>query len=922
VQHRLLFLSMLVIGFSLTSYSIAPPRKGVKTPEKLYPFFQQIRSSYSDGYWAKTMKQRRERRQLAATEGLQLSVQLTTADSMTIPILLAQYSDFSTHYDSASFQQLLFDGPNSTGTMSQYYDDVSYHQLMMNGYVHGWFKLPRASTYYIDDNYGLDYGGRDLVIDAIVQSDSIVDYSKFIDKSSLDGEGYHVLQLGVVHPGGDAAAGAANIWSHRWNIRSRLLTRKNLTTETILTKANVLSSGHYQTNDYYNGQHVIIDGDYALEPELSGSSNSSGGLIEIGVFCHEFGHVFGLPDLYDTDGSSEGIGQWCLMASGSYGGDGNTSESPTHMSAWCKEQLGWVTPMVVTSYTKQQPIASSTLTPTIYKLLKLGQSSTQYFLIENRTKHGFDTSLINGGLLIFHIDNSQSTNTNEDHYRVDLEQADGLRNLNNNVNRADAGDPYPGSTVNRNFNSTTTPNSKDYNGNLTYVGVNNISNQGDTMHADLDIGNRPYLKLLSLSINDSGQVFPNNRLEPGETGVVTVGIQNIYTVGDSSATISVVGNASGALIDSTSTTFRIAGLAQTVLTTQTKISLQSSFVPREVTLTVRLHASNFDDTVATSIVFGYPKILLMDGDSIAQSVTQYYRNALDSAGKYYEVVRTRDSIPSGTELSKRSTLFYFSGRQISQTIASSILDSIIAVVQRGGNVVISGQNIAEDLQGRGVSALSDVFHVGWSKNITLNRTVYGVTTDVLGANIGKVMISGGDGASNQTSPDALTIPNGNAIPFLYYTSSTSGTIAGAYFHNTATHAKIVFLGFGLEALNSASSAISRSAFIQSLTDWFDGITTAVVDRSIIAPKSYQLGLPYPNPFNPTTMLEYSVPVASKVMISIYNVLGQKVQDLGVQEVSAGSHKLSIDGARFSSGIYFFRFEAGTFFAVRKLIMVK
>ncbi|MCK4773481.1 MAG: immune inhibitor A, partial [Candidatus Krumholzibacteria bacterium] len=61
-------------------------------------------------------------------------------------------------------------------------------------------------------------------------------------------------------------------------------------------------------------------------------------IIDIGVFCHEFGHAFGLPDLYDTNGGSAGVGHWGLMGSGSW----NTVTQPSHMSAWAKNELGWV----------------------------------------------------------------------------------------------------------------------------------------------------------------------------------------------------------------------------------------------------------------------------------------------------------------------------------------------------------------------------------------------------------------------------------------------------------------------------------------------------------------------------------------------------------------------------------------------------
>ena len=73
--------------------------------------------------------------------------------------------------------------------------------------------------------------------------------------------------------------------------------------------------------------------EYTMEPE----ENGSGQPIEVGVFSHEFGHFIGLPDLYDTDYSSGGMGLWCLMASGSYAGG---SDYPAHMNVWCKMKLG------------------------------------------------------------------------------------------------------------------------------------------------------------------------------------------------------------------------------------------------------------------------------------------------------------------------------------------------------------------------------------------------------------------------------------------------------------------------------------------------------------------------------------------------------------------------------------------------------
>jgi immune inhibitor A len=73
-------------------------------------------------------------------------------------------------------------------------------------------------------------------------------------------------------------------------------------------------------------------------------------------------------------------------------------------------------------------------------LWKEGTGGSEYFLIENRQRTGYDADLPGGGLLVWHIDDAQPDNTNEDHYKVGLVQADGHRDLELNHNRGDAGD--------------------------------------------------------------------------------------------------------------------------------------------------------------------------------------------------------------------------------------------------------------------------------------------------------------------------------------------------------------------------------------------------------------------------------------------------------------------------------------------------
>jgi hypothetical protein len=88
------------------------------------------------------------------------------------------------------------------------------------------------------------------------------------------------------------------------------------------------------------------------------------------------------------------------------------------------------------------------------------------------------------------------------------------------------------------------------------------------------------------------------------------------------------------------------------------------------------------------------------------------------------------------------------------------------------------------------------------------------------------------------------------------------------------------------------------------------------------PAVYSLDQNYPNPFNPTTTIKYSLPTTGKVMLTVFNVLGQEVMTLvnGVQ--NAGTYSASFDASRLASGMYLYRIEAGSFSAVKKMMLVK
>jgi immune inhibitor A len=204
---------------------------------------------------------------------------------------------------------------------------------------------------------------------------------------------------------------------------------------------------------------------YSTEPEDG----------RLGVFCHEFGHVLGLPDLYDTTYRSEGVGTWCLMGGGSWGGNGN---NPTRMSCWCLSRLGWITPTVVkqTRTLNLPPLAADK--KACYRVWSKGKPGPEYFLLEHREKKGQDSALSTGGLALWHIDERQSGNTNPSSYLVGLVQADGKRDLERAANRGDAGDVFPGSARVTAVSDSTTPNLRSNSGASTGLRLSGIKLTG------------------------------------------------------------------------------------------------------------------------------------------------------------------------------------------------------------------------------------------------------------------------------------------------------------------------------------------------------------------------------------------------------------------------------------------------------------
>jgi M6 family metalloprotease-like protein len=387
-----------------------------------------------------------------------------------IPVLCINYSDTTTQFNPSDVQTSLFSGSRS---MAAFYTEVSYGKFTVdagpNG-VGGWYDA--SNTH---DHYGANVGGNDafpaeLVIEAVKAADAAgFDFAPY----DQDGDGY-VDSVAIVHEGTDEAESGivTDIWSHSWDLNS----------------AQFFGDG---TGEVTTSSGVKVN-HYVIQPERTVAGN----LTTIGVFCHEYGHALGMPDFYDYTYTSQGLGAWTLMAGGSWNGNGG--DSPAHFDAWCKVQLGWIAPTVVTTSTFGAQAPQVEQNPVVFKVVSTS-AATEYYLVENRQNVGFDAPLPANGLLIYHVDDTQTDNnskwypgyTSFGHYWVALEQADGLWQLEHAPwdsppgNEGDVGDPYPGTTGSRTYDDLSTPSATTYADVGFPLVVRNVSASGAAMTLDI-----------------------------------------------------------------------------------------------------------------------------------------------------------------------------------------------------------------------------------------------------------------------------------------------------------------------------------------------------------------------------------------------------------------------------------------------------
>jgi immune inhibitor A len=376
-------------------------------------------------------------------------------NQMKVLILLVDFDDNPAQTDPAYFDGMGF-APD-TFSLHSYYFDVSFGQIDIITVdppsETGWQRAPEDYSWYVNGNYGwgsYPQNSQGLVEDVCNLVDGIVDFAQYDN----DGDGY-VDGVNLMYAG-QFDGSPSMIWPHSWSLPSPL----ELDGVKIFTYS--------------------VQNEYDDEP---GDKSAA-------VFCHEFGHVLGLPDLYDYDYDSKGVGAWCLMSTGVYNGGG---WSPAELSPWCRYKLG-VTELVNVTEAGVYQVPAIETSNVAYRLYTEGQGGPRFFVLENRRPLGWDQALPGHGLMIWHVDETMPNNDNQwwpgcgwsAHYKVAVEQADGLYHLEHNQG-SNSGDPWPGSSGNQYFDYWSVPDSRDYYGNDTQVCVGPVPASADTVEVFMSV---------------------------------------------------------------------------------------------------------------------------------------------------------------------------------------------------------------------------------------------------------------------------------------------------------------------------------------------------------------------------------------------------------------------------------------------------
>lgn len=375
-------------------------------------------------------------------------------------VILVEFADmqFSKANDIDKFNRQLnevgYNDDGATGSVSDYFICQSGGLFTPQFDVVGPVKLSNVMSYYGADLNGITDANCYRMIEESCKlaEDLDVDFSLYDNNSDGEVDLVYIIYSGYAQSNG---AGPNTIWPHMW----------------------------YLTEDFVD---LKLDGvkinRYACSSEKSGISGDA--ISGIGLFCHEFSHTLGLPDLYDLTSTSNKImfGAWSVMDSGCYN---NSMHTPAGYSSFEKVYLNWIEPELLTDKQKNVELPSINKGK-CFKIISPSNQNECYYFETRLQSDMWDAYLPSEGMIISYVNfdkdiwNNNQVNT-KDNWRMHIVPANNDFSKSTNVTSV----PFPGTKNKTFFTDITSPSlsfSEDVNINLP---ISNISFDGEVVSFDI-----------------------------------------------------------------------------------------------------------------------------------------------------------------------------------------------------------------------------------------------------------------------------------------------------------------------------------------------------------------------------------------------------------------------------------------------------
>jgi len=352
-----------------------------------------------------------------------------------------------------------------------------------------------------------------------------------------------------------------------------------------------------------------------------------------------------------------------------------------------------------------------------------------------------------------------------------------------------------------------------------------------------------------------------------------------------------------------------------------RLTVQQAGDPFEtIELLANFTGDGFEFNQIIEIPVGRGQILIIDADqNQTKQTSAYYETALIEMGMSFETWKRSDRDSLGTELNEYDAVIHFSGTAAANIFPGNDWTNLNAYLNGGGKLIVTGQNVAQDLSVSQPSVLLNTLRVEYLAPSSGILSVAGSPSNPLTAGMAMIM-AGGGGAWNQSSMDMVGALLG-AEPWFVYRTENPTELAGV--RTQIGQKDLFFCAFGIEGINDSLSAGATQYEVLSLMLEQFGILGVEPTTTPDQPHDMALYPPYPNPFNSQQRIGYYLPKPGPVAIAVFDVSGRKAAEFVNPNVASGNgFWIWKAGPELGSGIYFIRLEAAGRVLLQKTVYLK